>query len=556
MKLTIMKAWALICMGALAGLAACTDLYTYKFDGDSTDPPPGSFPFALARTKVAVAYTLQLTKCGVAGSTYPSMAVKVTAVASQSFEADPAERYYIPVKHLTGLFKNSSLKLSEGTDQSLQALNAEYSDQTLQVAGAGLQAAASMAGSVLTAAVPVNAIAQKIAPDKQVEADVVIERKRVKPQPAEGQRVAPPVAGACSHDADQALKKYNEDHSKLEKQVKNSRVANPASDAAVSFATTQVADDQGKITATIVRTILPESDKSLVNTGTKSEIQKYSYPMDLITYVTTLWGDSTIAGPIQISFNEHPLILGCPAGQGASAGASAECIPLESGKAKQDGEIDLYVYRSTMEVNSASLPPNFDSCGPNSEGRFKGVMLRQPAAAFLRVCEGACAEPDAQGIVLTPSTSPAFDTATKAPLTIPQFGKKFCVLMHSHIGDDVNIGLLLAADGSPTSLSLTNNSTASSGAGAINSAATAYTAAVTAQNNAITAQNGAITAANGAVTAQAGLATTNAGLATSAANLTATTVQLNDVKLKAQADCLAQQAAILKAGGVPSASCQ
>lgn len=545
----------------LVAFTGCSDLMSHHYDADHDDPPPGSFPYALVRTKIVITYTLQLSKCGIDDTTLvdedtkklPSLGVKVSAATAQIFEADPTQKYYISTKPLTGTFKNTSIKLTTGPDQSLQGLNAEYSDQSLQVAGAGLQAAASIAGSVATAGVPVPALAAVAAP---AIAPAIAERHIARPaakKAAPAQPAAPTVISACTPDANKSLGNYTSDLNKLQSDVKSAKVANPASDAVVAYETTTVGNEQSAITATISRTIIPQTVDLISMRGKDKNIPMHVYQMNLTKYIRALWVDSKYNGQsIGISFNGRN-------------------VTQDSGdESKSDGQIDLYVYPSTVATHSQSAKASTESTPLSADdskntatattqlpasgtdtgdyGKIDGVVIRQPAAGYVRVCEGSCDEPDSQGIVVTPPKGPIFDIAPKTAVTIPQFGKTYRVTLHAHIGDDVNIGFSLGPDGSATSLTLVNNSTAAQGLTAVNNAATAYTAA-------ITAQNGAVTAANSAVTAQAGLETTNANLATSAANLAATNAQLNDTKLKAQADCLQQQKTILTLGATPITTC-
>ncbi|HYA59402.1 MAG TPA: hypothetical protein VED85_03495, partial [Burkholderiaceae bacterium] len=167
------------------------------------------------------------------------------------------------------MFKNTSVKLSEGTDQSLQGLNTEIADQTLQVVGAGLQAASSIAGSVLTAEVPVGPIAKGIGQNAKPALYENLQRRHLP-----GEKAAAPqkTTNACSRDANSALSKYNADTKALQDRIKNAKSANPASDAAVSYETTQVANEQSAITATIVRTIVPKVNERLVDPGADKDV--------------------------------------------------------------------------------------------------------------------------------------------------------------------------------------------------------------------------------------------------------------------------------------------
>jgi hypothetical protein len=563
MKLTKKKARHVALVSVLVAMAGCTtDLISHHYDGDGDDPPAGSFPYALVRTKLAVSYTLQLTGCGLAPAqlsdpNVASIGVKVSAATAQTFEADPEQRYYIPTKHLTGLLKNTSLKITEGADQSLQGLNAEYADQTLQVAGAGLQAAASIAGDVLTGGVPVGKIAAAVVKPAAAQAEAeyadrfaLRKKKKAKPKPAP----APVIqTGACTPDAAKKYSDYKTDSDGLPALVQASAAANPASDAKVSFETTKVANELNAITVTVVRTLTPKDTPEYVVVGKENQLEKFSEPMDLMTYVRTLWVDSSFSQKaVQISINRRKAILSCPADTAPAADGSYSCSSSPKSIARPDGEIDLYVARSTVgtagHAAGASPASATGDQDADADGKIEGVRIRQPAVGFVRVCEGHCPEPDAQGIVVVAPDGPDFDTAPKTMVSVPQLGKQYRIKMHASVGDDVNVGFVLGPDGSTTSLSLTNNSTAAQGFSAVNSAATAYTAAVT-------AQNGAITAANGAVTAQAGLATTNANLATSAAGLAATNAQMSDTKLKAQADCLQQQKTIVQLGATPVTTC-
>jgi hypothetical protein len=570
--------FGVVVVALLGALAGCTYLASYHYDPDVAGPEDGSFPYALVRTRIQVTYTLQLTDCGVTPAdpnevflkvdpNVPSIGVKVTATVGQTFEADPNEKYYIKTKKLTGFWKNTSLKVTTASDQSLQSLNTEYSDQTLQVAGAALQTAASVAGDVMIAANPVGAmlaLRTTLPIGGKAAAVKVPAAKHAAPKPAPAKRLS-----ACLPSVATALEKYQSLQKSISAEVKNSKAGNPASDAAVSYETSQLSAQQTALTITLIRNILPDPSQF---TPSKKDLHLSEAPtdMNLSAYVRAAWIDpeNKVWGPkavptmpVQVVFNQRPVTLVCPDKTVVTAAANGACLlppplpaPASGAAAAQaaepvtdlpDSQIIIYAYEATLPAGVGTKGGSYtsDQIVDPSGDKSDGVMLRQPAIGYARVCMGHCKPADSQGIVMAQAMMPDYDlTATKTPLTIPQLGKHYKVKMHAHIGDDVNVGFTLGADGAPLSLSLTNTSTAAQGMTSVGSAANAYSAAVT-------AQNGAITAANGAVTAQEGIATSNASLAVSNA-------QLNDNKLKAQSDCLTQQAAIIKLGATPVTTCQ
>lgn len=198
-----------------------------------------------------------------------------------------------------------------------------------------------------------------------------------------------------------------------------------------------------------------------------------------------------------------------------------------------DVSIDLYVQHWSYSTH-AECPIQKDSSGskeirvcPGDQTVRSGIVLRQPALGLVRACIGSCPQPDKFEVATNNKEAGDGDVAVPFPVSVPQLGKKLVMPVHNPFGRDTNLTLTLGPDGTLTTLSVQDNSTIAAGLTGVGNAATAYTNAIAARNTAIAAQNTAAAAVAG----------------------------YPDTVLKGQADCLQQQAAIVKAGGTPAIQC-
>ncbi len=465
-------------------IPACTSVVSYKLPADSSAIPPRSFPYALQKTKLATAFTVTLAGCKIKpDDTRPAMQIKIAATTTQTYEADPLERYYIDYGELIGFFKTTNLKVITANDQTLQTLNAEVNDQTLQVTGALLQSAVQIGGASIIGGIGVPRVSHSQFPES-----LIIRPSGVPP-------VIPPavtsLASACSEAAEKALATLDQANAALKKAILESNYLGAGTDPVITLATDDVTKARAPLTATI--TIAKEPMLADLTAG-----HDFSYPVQVMDYVKTRWVSQS-----------YPSLAN---------------IDLEvNGGAKVPGDT-LVTIKVAVEPWSHAAP---NTSATASVDKIDGLVIRQPALASMRVCMNSCGMADALGVLPRDAKGVNIDLAPITRVVLPQMGKRLTLPLHNSLGTDVTLALALAPDGSVNTLSMQSNTTAAAGLGAVSSAAGAYSTAITARNTAITASNGAAV----------------------------TSVQFADTILKAQADCLAQQALIVKAGGTPTVSC-
>jgi hypothetical protein len=462
-------------------MSGCTTLDSYKLNADSAVVPAGAFPYALPKTQLTTTFTLALTSCDAVrdqatGLTHPAVHLKVAAATTQIFEADEAERYYVDYKQLSGFFKTTTFKITTGSDLTLLSLNAEHSDQTLQVAGAFLQSAVQI-GAAATIG---PAFASFTAALHDYHADFAAKYVSKKYD------LVKVVSSACNSETTAALKKLASAKVELKKALANSKTAN---DPAVTQATSDVADASSSLTA-----IIPITKEPTLADLAGGDIVKFNAA--ILDYVKGKWLNPNLSlGNVLVAYN------------------GGDPVPGDQGIT-----IRIDVPKWSHAANGGAAIP---------AGKIDGIVIRQPAVGFVRVCIDACSNLDGNGLSKLDSESVSLDLAPPTKIVLPQLGSKLILPLHNQLGTDATLGVTLATDGSINALSFQNTTNAAAGLSAIGGAATAYSGAVTAQNTASTAQNNAAVAA----------------------------AQYADTVLKAQADCLTQVDAIIKAGGSPAISC-
>ncbi|MFT4506517.1 hypothetical protein [Caballeronia sp. 15711] len=563
--------WKRYCsLVAMAGvLQACTTLVSHSVTDGTTALPDSAFPYALPKTRLTTTFTVTLDSCDPPENPGEKgfAALKVSAITTQSFEADPTERYYIDYTKLSGFFKSTNLKVITNSDQTLQGLNSEYSDQSLQVAGAALQTAAGVAGAVLTGGA--SAAIPKVQQPKDASTTLfsrfLVDRKNIAPPPetVPAKEPDPPRGSACNRttyrlyrawiEKTQQLKLAQDSAKEVAAAVATSGVSAIATatsnqggsvvDPGVTKATTALAKASEPLSITIPVVIEPQL--SHFDSGTKGSAFSHDYLVDLVKrYVAPKWfalkksdRPTYKIEDIRVTYKDGPV-------EDATVPITIELrvLPWSRG-------YDAKAAMTAAPASAASAPiyDGLQDDATNDRARnpaaFNGVEVRQPALGTVRVCIGSddankgrsCTPLDERGVIPADNDGTDRDLAAPVKVSIPQLGKKFALTLHNGFGDDVTLALALGADGSMNTLSFVNNSTAANGLTAVTNASTGYTAALTAENTAITARNGAVTAANTAQVSNA---------------------QFADTVLKAQSDCLQQQAAILKVGEVPAIGCK
>ncbi|RKP57657.1 hypothetical protein [Pararobbsia silviterrae] len=541
--------------------SACTELVTYQLADDRAEIPPAAFPYALSQTRLTTTFTVTLVDCTPAkDSTFPSLSLKVAAATSQTFEADPKERYYVDYTQLATFWKSTTLKVTTAGDQTLQSVNTESNDQTLQISGAFLQTAASIAGAALTGRVHVPE-AEQAAQQKQLEFDLQFKQNApLGPNSgAGGTPTHPPYAivSACSHDAMTSIDTLNKKKQALKtlqatlKPAGGASAPSTASDAAISQAANDVADATKAVTLLIPMTLEPKIDEFTASDG--SPIERHLYPASLLTYIRQKWVDRAFQNTwIDVSFNgAAPVTEAVPRDAYAIAAAASvqgggnDLVPEST-----DVSFELFVRKFSLGVAPAKGTQAASGSVATSGGPIQhdGLVVRQPATGFFRACLGTCQAPDAFGVVPPDAAGVNVDLEPQLQVSVPQLGKKLHMPLHNGFGQDMTLAVTLGPDGSTNVLSFQDNSTIGAGLTAVANAGTTYTSAVT-------AQNGAITARNGALTAQEGLAVSNEQIAAGYAGLATTNASFADNALKAQADCIQQAQTIIKNGRSPTVQC-
>lgn len=555
--------------GALA-LAACTHLIAYKLppEDEYAPLPASAFPYALARTRLQIAVTVTLSNCSTLdqeGSKRKSLGVTVTATPIEVIEADPDERYYVDYSELQSFWKTTSFALNRAENGTIQGVNTERSDQTMQIVGAAAQSAIDIAGGVATAGVSVAAIGtgkqlaaagrgnlvetQTLAIASGALGDIVTRGK-----PAHKAHAAPDDPGACTKEAFDYWKKGQAAATKLANNsgTNDKPASETAADPQLTKEANTVVDATKHITASFV--LEPKLDIDNIN---------------------------------EAPGERHDDIFALKINMIATAGAVAEVgaftTDTDAVVVYNNGQPIPYSRQVTLEVRvkkwSFAKKPDAEledwSVGngrqaTHGQTQYDGLIVRDPAVATLRMCVDECGHAtDDNGIryladwdkdkqkFIAESRFGRYKIGSKnAPndaiveqalipetqLWLPQFGKKIRMPLHDKIARDGTLTLTLGQSGSLNVLSFKGVTDAAAGLQALGGAGTAYGAAATSVDNAITSRN---TALNAGVTYATGNTTIAVDQATYA-----------DSVLKAQADCIQQQTAIIKGGATPKADCK
>ncbi|WP_322092527.1 hypothetical protein [Paraburkholderia bannensis] len=547
---------------SLMTLVGCTELVTYQLVDDASQVPPAAFPYALSKTRITTTFTVTLVNCDPAkDSAYPSLNLKVAAVTAQAFEADPSERYYVDYTQLSTFWKSTALKVTTAGDETLQGINTESNDQTLQISGAFLQTAASIAGAALTGAVHVRTeqpVAQQNQYDAQYYANPDAQHNFPENNARQPTHPKPEYISACSGDARAAVdnlvakKRTLQDAQAKTKGAGSASAPSVASDAALSQAANDVADAEKAVTLTIPMTVEPIIADFRGADG-NSFVEHHLYSADLLKYIRSKWVDkSRRDGWIDVSYNGSvPLTEASAsdkyvrAAKASVANGGSDLVPVAD-----DISFELSIRRFWLSAAPANTSTKGSAATATSGGTVQhdGLVVRQPAIGYFRTCLGACQPPDEYGVVAPDPNGTNLDLEPQVQVSVPQLGKKLELPLHNGFGQDMSLGLTLGPDGSMNVLSFQDNSTIGAGLTAVGNAGTAYT-------NAMTARNGAITARNGAITAQEGLATSAEQIAVGYAGLATTNASYADNALKAQADCIQQAQTIVKNGRSPTVQC-
>lgn len=462
-------------------LSGCsTQLVSHPIIERSEALPPASMPYALPRAAFQLTFSVSLEECG------STPAFKVAVATVPSFEPDPGELYYVDYSALQSALKTTSLKLNINSDWTLQGLNTEFNDQTLQTVGAVLQTTAQLVGAQRVSRIGVPSL---VSERYSTYAFSGVFAK-------ESEKLAPGEKGLCTEkawaslkklkDAKQALQDLQSDFAKATATLApakksgsgpakkpgadGSAVAPDADDsvsAAITAATTAVSNASDALTFQLPITIRPKI-ADLVGGGSIDSIDTASYDVDVLSHIYGKW--LTTATPSEVVVNKGAPLAGSTKVRirFEVAGWSDRLVPANSGA------------------------PNATIQRPHD---LKGVVVRQPARGLLRICLAACPNIGDFGLLTVDGNQVPYDLITPTVVVIPQFGKTVVLPLHSHLGVDATLGLTLASDGSINMISFGSTTNVAGGVSSIGNAAVAESTARANENTAIAAHNTAVGAA-------------------------------------------------------------
>jgi hypothetical protein len=187
---------------------------------------------------------------------------------------------------------------------------------------------------------------------------------------------------------------------------------------------------------------------------------------------------------------------------------------------------------SPFHVTLAILKSTTGRSMVRSRNASDGLIVRDPATATLSICRDVKKNCSISTPIQTDNrlVETTEDTNPRMALRIPQFGRVMVLTERSGLFENAVLNATLNPDGTISTIGYHATSTLAAGLASLGTAAGNATTAVAAQNTAIAAGNTAAAAVTTATTAK---------------------VQAPDTYNKALADCLAQSATILKAGGTP-----
>jgi hypothetical protein len=584
-------------------LDSCSKLKVDYMPPFSSEQQPlrGSFVYALPMTSITVTGTVTLNDCDriIANEPAPSADLPLDADAppidiaenlsiSAVSVADRTQRYAIPVEELRSWTKQINVTVATTPNKALQNINSAMTDQIGPAVLATVQAVIAVAGAVaVPAAAPLTmkqlatadtfALAStkfgstkaykyiKSHPREHFKPAVLQQKFNISPAFLQAlqnaaHEVSPPQVKTpaplqvCNSDVDAALHEITDQDAVIQKYLAKSSAQHPTTGG--TAAPTPPAQDphivraQARIAQIIAQYHLARqfsytwtpsrTDRDPTSSGTSLSYYRNSRShLDLF---------NSIVAPAWLSDSGKVAIASAKSGDQLWA-AQQKLVPA----------IELLIATQTWtggtqypEEKYVSPMPPITSVPKLQVG---GIVVRDPALGVLRTCLGTCrgqlassqqnadigenSDPDAnmgfRPISGADDPNNSYievtqDIAPALPVQLPQFGRVVIQPLKNGLFETSSVSVALNADGSIASVGNQDSSalSGSTGLGAVTSAANAEASAIAARNTAVGAQNTAIMNA----------------------------ASLVDTVNKNLADCLTQQAAILKAGGRPIGSCQ
>lgn len=553
------------------------------------------FSYNLARTSLQITGSVTLDDCDsivATGSTEPSPKagkpkpgadVAVTPFEMKSSftvvsvtEADPNEQYRIDVSKLRSWTKQIDLAVARNPNKTLVSINGTITDQSGPTAMAALQAAVAIGGAIAVTPLSVMATASEVTSPELVTAsknDVLQTELTLDEKSLE--RTTTTKNTKVTVTMLEVMKSLGYSHAAdfFEKDKKGAaifvRELNQPGAPPPKFCSENVRkglgkiaeakrkfndakaklsgkDDDAKLTELI--TNLQSSIKSInqryaltrtfVVTWTPSRSDLPALPQD-DTKRSAASTNYVIAHDIDLYgyLKQHDIWFT------PEAFAYFDARAKSLGNATQhDGEEDAIIYQLTKPLTaSLAIRAWTVGCGHGEQALHhlatcdwdkgkdqpSGLVYRDPALATLRLCRGTCppsGQSDGHDLLGAPGSIVDTSADLAPPLTnlaIVQLGRVYEQPLRNVMFETSSVSLATGVDGSLTSVGTKDSSAAAAGFSSLGAAANAQMQATSSRNTAIGAQNAAAVA--------------NASYA--------------DTVNKAKADCLDQQAKIIKAGG-------
>jgi hypothetical protein len=603
---------ACACLSACAELKVEPDVATMQAD---TLPKSDSLTYNLSETTITVSGSVTLNDCDsvVAAATQippepasnkppapvpppvvpaeaPPIDISESFTVSVSTQADPRYQYQIPFKNLEGWTKQLNLAVARNSNKTLVSINGTITDQAGPTILAAAQAAITIGGAIaLPAVAPVTAAAlanqaagaaskqQMILlsemSDQEITKDMLPSlldlksvRDKVKWQEifdqvatlnAQAARLAAVKAiearkatEICSPEIHKAL----EDIATQQRQISkaNSKPTDQASQPPPPGSTgtnTSAAPQPNPIVTKAQARIAAISaenhlTRQFTGTWTPTRDELAGAPRDGGLYIMTS----------KIELFEKLVSVYWLSSDGVAYVKSNPDKNVVLSNLTKPLVVQLFIRPWTVGRDFYERTLDGQPGTPMPRGYRSGIVYRDPALSLLRTCLDVCGGaliPQPPGAtpknpaLIAPGVATSEDldndlvettTDVSAPILVPivQLGRLYVQPLRNVLFQTSAAALTVGTDGSIASVGTQSSSAAAAGFTAAGGAATAQANAIAARNTAVAAQNTAGAAQTTATTAAATFA---------------------DTVNKALADCLTQQAAIVKAGGRPVA-CQ
>jgi hypothetical protein len=478
-------------------LFGCADLEVYQLRTNDNAPLVGGMSYYLPRTAITLSLTVALNSCETkfTDKTKTTYQINVDSSASltpvASTEPDPDYHYYISYEKSRSWMKEINFSVTNNASGTLQSFNNTINDQAGPDMVAAIGAAVQIGGAVTL---------HNIGPPTEAPSPLAAELL---------QRFPPDDCSKyLTKGVNETLKNIAKD-----KADKKKITDNPATGASEVAAQTQA-----------IQAIQAKIDKE-----TKTLTRSFSYKWIPSRRDTNIDSDQYVLIEKEIGLRSIVEKWFSESGQ---AWLNTRGIPTTDARYKLRSPflVALAVLKSSMD---RPMEPEIDDGGyPTSLQPLNGLVIRDPAAATLRICRevdpgcvaGAAVQADNELVETTTDNPP------RMALRIPQFGRVLMLTEKSGPFENATLNAKLNADGTIDTIGYHAASTLATAIGGVGTAAGNASTALAAQNTAIAAKNTAAAAVTTATTAQ---------------------VQAPDTYNKALADCLSQSATIVKAGGTP-----